>query len=133
MAPLTAQEQATVDTAATMRAHRTNGTRPIGDQELERAELEATWAVRNAEIRAARQTEREAAQAAEAARTQEAHAARVQAAQDAYKRQARLTFPGSDQDFEQAWPEILKVWQLRQLAADESEASRSQRTLYRHF
>lgn len=132
MATLTREEQARVDEWTTLKQQRAAG-QYVSDYDMEQAEQIAAFQYKNAEIREQRLKEQEAARQAEAARVQAEQDARHQAAQEAYKRVARAHFPGSDKEFEAAWPDVLKAWQVRQAAASEAEALVAQRAMIRKY
>ncbi len=58
--------------------------------------------------------EQQAQADAELQRVEERRRALVQAAQEAYKRLARSQWPGTQAQFDAAWPELLRDWQMRQ-------------------
>ncbi len=118
MATLNQDEQAKVDALAALEQAKWNNERYVFDGELATARQLAAYAEANAEARERTQQERKAAADAENARRQARRDAEVLAAQDAYKRTARATFPGTQAQFEGAWPDILRAWQVRNTAGD---------------
>ena len=77
--------------------------------------------LKNAQIRAERRAETQRAEDAKHAALLERMDAQALAAQDAFKHTARAAFPGTQAEFDAAWPEILKQWQIRN--AVEADAS----------
>ena len=117
MATLNQDEQAKVDALAALEQAKWNG-EPVWDGDLKQARWLAEHAEANAEARERFQQQRKAEEDAENARRQARRDAEVLAAQDAYKRTARATFPGTQAQFEGAWPDILRAWQVRNTAGD---------------
>ena len=114
MAPLNQDEQARIDRLAQLRHWRATGEKLVPDDTLAEAEKLAAFALQNAEQREKNARDRDAKHAAEQSCQEAAQQARIDAAAAAYKRTARLGFPGTDQQFEQEWPAILSEWQQRQ-------------------
>ena len=71
----------------------------------------------NAEARARYQATLAAERQAQADQYAAAVEQRQQAEIDAHKRQARAAFPGTDAQFDDAWPEILRRWQTEHALA----------------
>jgi hypothetical protein len=133
MATLTREEQARVDEWTALKQQRAAG-QYVSDYDLTRAETIAANQIKNAELREQRLKGQEATRQAEAARVQAEQEARHQAAQEAYKRVARARFPGDDEQFQQAWPQLLREWQIRQATAEMDAATASTRQFVRkHF
>ncbi len=123
---LNRDEQARVDYVTELEEHRRNRTKYVNDHQLAEAKKLAEMARDNAEARARYQaglaTKRQAQAAAAEAQCQERIAQEI----DTYKQTARSAFMGTAADFEAAWPEILKQWQIRQsLAALEAAQPRT--------
>lgn len=91
------------------------------------------YSMRAANEQARRQDEarRAAAERAETERLQARHDASVAVRVAEFKVQAAAAFPGSSAEFEQAWPDILRAWQLRQTLESVS-ASEYKRGDYRN-
>ncbi len=126
MAPLNESEQAKVDALAALEQAKWNN-EPVWDGDLKQARWLAEHAEANAEARERRQAELKAEKEAEAAKHQARRDAEVLAAQDAYKRTARATFPGTQAQFNAAWPDLLKAWQIRNTASGLDEAAERKR------
>jgi hypothetical protein len=101
------------------RAMRT-GERHRDEQQLANFRQRAEYARHNAEAREQLQAQRQAEIDALAAATQAKRDAQALAAQEAYKRTARATFPGTQAQFDAVWPDLLKAWQIRNTADDQS-------------
>ena len=120
MATLNRDEQAKVDWYEALERAQRTGTMPPDARQLQNARELAERAEANAEARERMQAHRQAEQDAQAAAHQARRDAEVLAAQEAYKRTARATFPGTAAQFEAAWPELLQAWQIRNTASDAS-------------
>ncbi len=83
---------------------------------LERAREVAANMERNTEAREQRLAQLQADEDAKAAARQAKRDAEMLQAQEAYRRVAQATFPGTAEQFEAAWPELLRAWQLRNTA-----------------
>jgi D-tyrosyl-tRNA(Tyr) deacylase len=118
MATLNADEQAKVDRYNELERAQRYGERPRDAAQLEHARVLAENAQRNAETRERVLAERQAEKAADAAKHQARRDTEVLAAQEAYKQTARVTFPGTPAQFDAAWPELLRAWQIRKTATD---------------
>ncbi len=108
-------EQARIDEYEALQARRRRG-EYVNDAALERAREIAGNMERNAEAREERRAQLQADEDAQAAARQAKHDAAALQAQEAYRRVAQATFPGTAQQFEAAWPELLRTWQLRNTA-----------------
>ncbi len=91
----------------------------VSDTALERAREIAGNMERNAEARERRLAQLQADEDAKAAARQAKRDAEMLQAQEAYKRLARSTFPGTQAQFDAAWPELLRAWQIRNTASDQ--------------
>lgn len=83
-------------------------------QEQERARIQAIVEQTNAGVNLAHEERQRQEQAAEREREQALQAreqARLQAEEEAYRRQARAAFIGTDADFDAAWPELWASYQ----------------------
>lgn len=118
MATLNVDEQAKVDRYNELERAQRYGERPRDAAQLEHARVLAEYAQRNAETRERVLAERKAEAEKEAAKHQSRRDAAVLVAQNEYKAVARATFPGTAQQFDAAWPELLKQWQIRNTAVD---------------
>ncbi len=118
MATLNRDEQATHNRVAELETARRNGTAFVSDGELNQARQLAEYATNNAEARERFEAQRDAEAKAQQDRVQARRDAEVTAAQDAYKRVARVTFPGTDAQFADAWPALLQAWLIRNTAPD---------------
>jgi hypothetical protein len=118
MATLNQDEQATVDAYTELERAVRYGERHRDEQQLASFRQRAEWAQNNAEAREQFQQQRKAEKDAEAAAAQARHEARALEAQEAYKRTAQATFPGTQAQFDAAWPDLLKAWQIRNTASD---------------
>jgi hypothetical protein len=133
MATLNTDEQAKVDRLAELEQHRRHGTQFVSDDQLERARELAAYAERNAEARARLQAQRQAEIDAKNAAHQARRDAEVLAAQEAYKRTARATFPGTQAQFDAAWPALLQQWQLRNTVTDTEAVVAEKRRQYAEY
>ena len=132
-ATLNQRETEAVNRLEELRTHLREGTRLVTGDQLAEAETNAGFALANAEAREqARQASLAEADAKAAAQQQRRDAA-VKAAQDAFLREARARFPGTDAEWEQAKGEVLKQWQIRQALSDDDAAQQAQRQLYNRF
>ncbi len=120
MAPLNQDEQARVDRYNELQRDFDNGSTYVNKGQLEQSRTLAGYAERNAESRERFKAQREVEKKAENDRIQARRDAEVLAAQEAYKRVARVTFPGTEEQFNAAWPDILKDWQIRNTAQSQS-------------
>ncbi len=118
MATLNNEEQAKHDRVAALEAARRNRTAFVSDGELNEARQLAEYATNNAEARERFEAQRDAEAKAQQDGVQARRDAEVTAAQDAYKRLARVTFPGTDAQFADAWPALLQAWLIRNTAPD---------------
>ena len=115
MATLNTYEQARIDEYEALQARRRRGAL-VSDASLEQAREIADNQRRNAEVREERRAQQQAEEDAQAAARQAKHDAAALQAQEAYRRVAQATFPGTSEQFEAAWPELLRAWQLRNTA-----------------
>lgn len=113
---LNAREQQAVDRLAKLEEAKRNGA-SIHKSQLERAQFNAQVARGNAAARvkldaqiAANVTELEQRDAA-------AQAERTAQVRADFKQQARDAFFGTDAEFEAAWPDLLRKWQIDQAVA----------------
>ncbi len=118
MAPLNQYEQDRIAEFEALQARRRRG-EYVNDAALERAREIAGNMERNAEAREERLAQLQAEEDAQAAARQAKRDAAALAAQEAYKRVARSTFPGTQAQFDAAWPRLLEEWQIRNTASDQ--------------
>ncbi len=112
--PLNRDEQARVDYVTELEEHRRNGTKYVNDHQLAEAKKVAEMARDNAAARARYQAGLAAERQARADAAEARHQERIAQQIDTYKQTARSAFMGTAADFEAAWPEILKQWQIKQ-------------------
>ncbi len=115
MAPLNQYERDRIAEFEALQAKRRRG-EYVNDAALEKAREIAANMERNAEAREERRAQLQADEDAQAAARQAKHDAAALQAQEAYRRVAQATFPGTAQQFEAAWPRLLEEWQLRNTA-----------------
>jgi hypothetical protein len=113
MAKLTFEEQAKVDRLAALEEQERNGTGTVRENDLKQAHWLAERAIANAEIREEMRAERQAEADAQAARVQAQRDAEALQAQEAYLRQARVNYPGTEVQWQQDKAEILRQWRIR--------------------
>jgi hypothetical protein len=119
MAPqLNEREQAAVDAYNDLERAQRYGERHRDEQQLASFRQRAEWAQNNAEAREQMLAERKAEKDAEDAKHQARRDAAALATQESYKRTAAATFPGTQAQFDAAWPELLRAWQIRNTATD---------------
>jgi hypothetical protein len=86
----------------------------LGSRPWENWTTEERRAVRasNEHARRQREAQRAAEEAEKSRKIEQAHQARVDAQIAAYRQRVRSGFPGTDVQFEAAWPRILEDWQI---------------------
>jgi conjugal transfer/entry exclusion protein len=92
---------------------RRDGSRYVNGDQLETARQIADNQRRNAQLRHERIQRLAAEEAAKQAECQVERDQVAQAAQDAYLRQARMRYPGTDADWERDKDEIARQWRIR--------------------
>ena len=118
MATLNTYEQARIDEYEALEARRRRG-EFVSDTALEKARQIADWQRANAEAREQHRARLQAEEDGKAAAPQAKRDAEMLAAQEAYKRVARSSFPGTQAQFDAAWPRLLEEWQIRNTASDQ--------------
>lgn len=120
-------EQFHVTQLEEMKRRKADGDWTVSDHAIEVQQEQVNRALHNAETRERMQAQRQAEIDAMAASSEAKRQARIQEAQAEYKKVAQATFPGTPQQFEAAWPELLRAWQIRSTAPDMDELVRRKR------
>ena len=111
--PLNRDEQATVDRYEQLLQAQRAG-QHVSDHVLNEAKQLAEYARHNAETRARQWAALDAKRQQEQQQRETQRQERISAEIEAMKRHARATFIGTPEQFEVAWPEILKQRQIAQ-------------------
>jgi hypothetical protein len=123
MAELNYDERKRVQVYEDLQAKRARG-EYVSDVALENARTIADNMYRNAEARERLTTQLQAAEEAKQAARQAERDMAAQAAQDAYLREARLRYTGTEAQWQQDKDEILRQWRVRNALGGESLVER---------
>lgn len=122
MATLNRDEQARVDRAEQLKREYRTGSRSVTDHDLAEAEQLAAYAVANAEARERQEQRLQAEEAAKTAARQAERDTAALAAQEAYLRQARASYPGTEAQWQQDKDDLLRQWRLRNAVGADMDA-----------
>jgi hypothetical protein len=124
MTELNREEQAKVDRLEELKRWRRTSEQYVNDAQIAAAEQLAQLAVANAEARARLQAQRQAEIDAKNAAHQQRMDAQAHAAQEAYLREARARYTGTEAQWQQDKDEILRQWRVRNALGGESLVER---------